>query len=139
MGDWRRITLVAAGCALIGLAWGSFIRASWPVLSEDPHRQDPCDFTNTVDGPRCHGRSSSLTVLVPGYLQCPVWVGGRLVGFAPMFRKPVPVGRCSLVVRCGDRTYCERMVLSSSVHRELKIEQTSWVEPNAFGENSALD
>ncbi|MEM6533501.1 MAG: hypothetical protein AAF654_12830 [Myxococcota bacterium] len=129
LGTWRGIGIFAGACLVVGIGFGSLFSGPGPKLvtfEEEPIPREPCDFGPEVDGNVCQGNGSSMTVLVPGHLECPVRVAGELVGRAPMFRAPVPTGRCSIDVRCGELRYCEVSILRASIHRELEIENDMW-------------
>ncbi|MEO1174520.1 MAG: hypothetical protein AAFX94_21070 [Myxococcota bacterium] len=132
LGTWRGIGVFAAACLVVGIGFGSLFTGPGPKIvtfEEDPTvERAPCDFGPDVDGAVCQGRGTSMTVFVPGNLRCSVRVGGEEVGLAPMYRAPVPTGRCSIEVRCGDQRYCETAILRASVHRKLEILEDMWIE-----------
>ncbi|MEM6731482.1 MAG: hypothetical protein AAF658_07985 [Myxococcota bacterium] len=134
LGTWRGIGIFAAACVVVGLGFGSLFVGPGPKVlqldrSDEALERAPCDFSDDVDGVACQGTGALMSVLTPGVSECSVRVGGKVIGPVPLFKRPAPTGRCSIVVECADgHRYCEAAMLRGSLHRRLTVEADQWSE-----------
>ncbi|MEE8409369.1 MAG: protein kinase, partial [Myxococcota bacterium] len=71
----------------------------------------------------CTGSGGRLSLMALGGESCNVIVNDKRIGKAPIFKKDVPIGACTIVVACHDgRTYMTRRTFKAGEHQQHIIE-----------------